>query len=351
MGSRERILAMLHHKEADRVPIQDSPWETTIKRWKKEGMPEDGDPVTYFNYEFRFCGANVCYYRENKTIEEADEYIIQFGMDGQTLKNWKNKTSTPEWIDHTIKTRKDWDEHRHLLEWSDDRIDMKTLEQNRKDYEEGYFVCFSSAIGYDRTQCFTGSEVLLMALALEPDWVEEMFESNAYLVTKVADELLKKGFKFDAAFFFDDLGYRNGLLFSPQMYKKLLKPYHKKITDFFHERNMPTILHSCGNVTEAVPELIDAGFDCLQPLEVKAGMDLLGLKKKYGDRLAFMGGIDVRAMKEKPSVIEGEIKTKIPEAKKGGGYIYHSDHSVPDDISFEQYCRVLELVKKYGSYS
>ena len=87
MGPRERVLAVLSHKEADRIPIHDSPWETTIKRWKKEGMPEDADPVTYFNYEFRFCGANLCYYRENKTIEETDEYVIQFGMDGQTLKN------------------------------------------------------------------------------------------------------------------------------------------------------------------------------------------------------------------------------------------------------------------------
>jgi len=350
MTSRERALAALSHKEPDRIPIQDSPWETTIRRWKKEGMPQDCEAAAYFNYEFRFCGANVCYYRENKTIEETGEYIIQFGMDGQTLRNWKDKTSTPEWIDHSIKTRADWDRHKHLLEWSDDRIDMKTLEQNRKDYEQGHFVCFCCAIGYDRTQAFTGSEALLMALAVEPDWVGDMFESNAYLVTRAAEELLKKGFKFDAGFFFDDLGYRNGLLFSPEMYRKLLKPYHKKITDFFHERNMPVILHSCGNVTEAVPELIDAGFDCLQPLEVKAGMDLVGLKKKYGERLSFMGGIDVRKMKEAPEVIEEEIKTKIPGAKKGGGYIYHSDHSVPDDISFEQYCRVLELVRHYGNY-
>jgi uroporphyrinogen decarboxylase len=104
-------------------------------------------------------------------------------------------------------------------------------------------------------------------------------------------------------------------------------------------------------VTEAVPELIDAGFDCLQPLEVKAGMDLVGLKRNYGDRLSFMGGIDVRTMRAEPNVIEEEIRAKIPEAKKGGGYIYHSDHSVPDDISFEQYRRVLELVAHYGSYS
>jgi uroporphyrinogen decarboxylase len=80
-------------------------------------------------------------------------------------------------------------------------------------------------------------------------------------------------------------------------------------------------------------------------------MDLPELKREYGDSLAFMGGIDVRAMANPdPRLIEEEISTKIPIAKEGGGYIYHSDHSVPNNVSFQQYCRVIELVKEYGSY-
>jgi uroporphyrinogen decarboxylase len=114
---------------------------------------------------------------------------------------------------------------------------------------------------------------------------------------------------------------------------------------------MPTILHSCGRVKEIIPDLIEVGLDCLQPLEVKAGMDVRELKEKYGDKLSFMGGIDVRAMTDPdPDVIEKEIGSKFEVAKKGGGYIYHSDHSIPNNVSFEQYKRVMELVKKYGKY-
>ena len=123
------------------------------------------------------------------------------------------------------------------------------------------------------------------------------------------------------------------------------------VFSFFHEHDMPVILHSCGNVTEMIPDLLEIDLDCLNPLEVKAGMDLVGLKKQYGDKLAFMGGIDVRAMADPdPSVIENEIRTKLPVAKQGGGYIYHSDHSVPSNVSFEQYKRVIELVREYGGY-
>ena len=113
---------------------------------------------------------------------------------------------------------------------------------------------------------------------------------------------------------------------------------------------MKNILHSCGNVTELIPLLIEVGLDCLQPIEVKAGMDIISLKENYGDRLSFMGGIDVRLMAEAgPEAIEEEIRIKFEAAKKNGGYIYHSDHSIPKNVSFSQYCRVIELVKKYGT--
>ena len=94
-----------------------------------------------------------------------------------------------------------------------------------------------------------------------------------------------------------------------------------------------------------------AGLSCLNPIETKAGMDLVELKREYGRDLAFFGGIDVRAMADPdPRVIEDEIKRKLEVAMVGGGYIYHSDHSVPNNVSFQQYCRVIELVRKYGVY-
>jgi len=95
---------------------------------------------------------------------------------------------------------------------------------------------------------------------------------------------------------------------------------------------------------------IEAGFGCIQPLETKAGMDLFELKKKYGDKITLMGGIDARAMALRGEALEKEVIEKITFAKKGGGYIYHSDHSVPDNVSFSSYSRLISLVKKYGKY-
>jgi len=179
-----------------------------------------------------------------------------------------------------------------------------------------------------------------------------MYEADADLAIAMYEIMAAGGFEFDGVWLTCDLGYRNGLLFSPRHYEEQLRPTMRRLFQYFRGKGLPVILHSCGCVRDLVPRFIEDGLTCLQPLEVKAGMDLIALKREYGDRLAFMGGIDVRAMADSdPRVIEEEIKTKVSFAKKGGGYLYHSDHSVPHNVSLAQYRRVLELVHKYGAYS
>jgi uroporphyrinogen decarboxylase len=206
-------------------------------------------------------------------------------------------------------------------------------------------------VGYDRIQSYVATERLLTAIATEPDWVRDMYETDADLAIEMFKIMKEGGFQFDGVFLGCDLGYRNGLLFSPKHFDEQLRPTFRRLFDFFHGEGLKVLLHSCGNVKELIPFFVEDGLDCLQPLEVKAGMDLLALKREFGDKLALMGGIDVRAMADPdPTVIEKEIKTKIPAAKEGGGYIYHSDHSVPNNVSLEQYRRVMDLVREYGTY-
>jgi uroporphyrinogen decarboxylase len=178
-----------------------------------------------------------------------------------------------------------------------------------------------------------------------------MMRVQGEFVIGMAQLMMDKGFQFDGAFLYNDMGYRNASLFSPRLYRETHFETDRMVCEFFHRHNMPVLLHSCGRVSGLIPQLIEAGFDCLQPLEVKANMDVVELKKQYGDRLAFMGGIDARAMAHPdPAVIEREIRSKIPVAKRGGGYIFHSDHSVPDNVTFRRYQRVMELVARYGAF-
>ncbi len=378
MTSRERVLMALNHEEADRVPIYDSPWVAAIERWHNEGLPREVNPAEYFDYEWVGFGADTSPCLPIEIVGEDEEYIIRTTQYGGLRRDHKDYSSTPEIIDYPCKTREDWEEikerltpDRDRVDWDgawlagtgeDQRGDDSTLETGRCDrrlglpgwqqaYDEGRFIFYSAGFGYDKIQSYVASEQLLMAIATEPDWVRDMYETDATMAIQMHEIMKQGGFQFDGAWIFCDLGYRNGLLFSPQHYDEQLRPTFQRLVDYFHSQGLPVILHSCGCVKELIPRFIEDGLDCLQPLEVKAGMDLPELKKNFGDKIAFMGGIDVRAMADSdPAVIEDEIRTKIPLAKQGGGYIYHSDHSIPNNVSFDQYRRVLALVRQYGGY-
>lgn len=117
--------------------------------------------------------------------------------------------------------------------------------------------------------------------------------------------------------------------------------------DWAHERGMVTELHSCGYIDALVPDLVDIGVDMLNPLEIKAGMDPFRLKKLYGDKLTFHGGINAQ-LRDKPEEVEAEMRRIIPVMREGGGYVFASDHSIPNSVSFESMTRIVSLAREPG---
>lgn len=351
MTSRERFLAALNHQEPDCVPIADSPWETTVARWHREGLPPDQTPWEYFGYEWVNQGADCSFRLPREVLEETDTYRIIKDEYGATTRVLVGRESVPELLDYTVTSRRIWEDLKPRLAWDDSRVDWEAgLATNRALRQQGKYVSYAAGFGYDRIMRFVGAPRVLEAMIEEPDWVSDMMDTIADIIIQAADRMIAGGFHFDGAFLWNDVAYRNGPFFSPAHYRQFEFPAQQRMFDFFHSHGMPVIMHTDGDVRPLIPQFLEAGLDCLQPLEVKAGMDLVALKEQYGDRLAFMGGIDVRAMAHPdPAVIEAEIRRKLPVAKRGGGYIYHSDHSVPDNVSFDRYCYVIELVRKYGA--
>jgi len=352
MTSRERVLMTLNHKEPDRIPMVDSPWSATLNRWKNEGLPSDIDINEYFNWDFAFNGADTSPRFPVRTIEKNDTFIVATTPYGGKRRNFRDYTTTPEVIDWPIKSKDDWKEIKKKLAPEFTRVDWATgLASNNKAKEEAKFIFYGGGYGFDILQNYMKTEELLIAMVEEPDWIKEMIMTLAELNLVMLEFMMKNGFAFDGTFFYNDMGYKNGPLFSPETYMKVHFQADRMVFDYCHSKNLKVFLHSCGNVKQLIPMLIEAGLDCLQPLEVKAGMDVRELKAEFGDKLCFMGGIDVRLMNlPDKSKIEEEIRSKFEVAKKGGGYIYHSDHSIPNNVSFQDFCAVMELVKKYGVY-
>ena len=108
---------------------------------------------------------------------------------------------------------------------------------------------------------------------------------------------------------------------------------------------------SCGFVEPLLPGMLEAGIDCLQVIEVKAGMDLLRIYKNYGEKLALMGGIDVRTLySNDKNIIDTELEAKIPIVKQGFAYVLHSDHSIPNSVEFETYKYFVDRGLELGKF-
>jgi len=138
---------------------------------------------------------------------------------------------------------------------------------------------------------------------------------------------------------------------SPAMYREIVQPGHVATIRFAKSHGLPVIMHSCGMVEPLLPGMIEAGIDCLQVIEVKAGMDLLKLYREYGERLSFMGGIDVRTLYSNDrAIIDQELESKIPVVKGHYGYVLHSDHSIPNTVDYATYRYFIDRGLELGRY-
>jgi uroporphyrinogen decarboxylase len=131
------------------------------------------------------------------------------------------------------------------------------------------------------------------------------------------------------------MGFKERPFMSPAMYERIVQPGHAKLFEFAHSVGCKVIVHSCGYVEPLVPGLIAAGMDCLQAMEVKAGMDLVKLCQRFGDRIAFYGGLDVRALiANDRAAIDRELDKMRYVLEHGGGFVLHSDHSEPPEVDY-----------------
>jgi len=352
MTSQERFRRMYEHREADRVPVTDSPWGATIERWQREGMPAGADYAEFFGLDrVAGIGADNSPRYEEKTLEETDEYVIRTSRWGATHKTWKHAASTPEFLDFTVVDRPSWQVAKARMTPDRDRVDWQWLRRNYPLWRrQGRWIAAQFWFGFDVAHAWmVGTERLLTLMAEDPELCVDIF--NHYLDVDIAlfEMVWDAGYTFDAIVWPDDMGYKHHQFFSLKMYRELLKPIHQRAIDWAHGKGVFAAMHSCGDVNPFVPELIGMGLDCLNPLEVKAGMDPVHLKRTYGDRLALQGGINA-VLWDDLDAIEAEMRRVVPAMKRGGGYVFSSDHSVPSSVSLGNFRRIVELAKELGSY-
>jgi uroporphyrinogen decarboxylase len=347
---------MFARQDQDRIPRYDSYWPETIKRWETEGMPA-GEQSALDALGADFHSAGVVwpppFPGQWQVVAEDEQTHIIRNEWGATLREWKGKSGTPEHIAFDCDTREKW-EAIYKPTFLDGTI-RADLNEIRQRHAEGCrarrWNLWHCAESFEATRKLLGDEIVMMAMATDPDWVRDVSRTYTDHLLIEFEAIVDLGLAFDGVFMWGDMAYNRATFCSPRMYRELIWPDHKRIADWVHAHGMKIIYHTDGNVNRVIDHYIDAGFDCLQPLETKASMDLRDLAPAYGDRLAFMGNIDVMTMLENDrDRIEAEIAAKFAAGMAMQGYSYHSDHSVPPHVRWETYLFMIELIDRYGNY-
>jgi len=344
---------MLEHREADRIPVYDVSWQGTIARWRSEGLPADADPVDFFGLDrFRLLFADNSPRYEARTLEETDRFRIYTTSWGQTLKSFKALDSTPEFIDCIIKDPDSWRKAKERITPDRDRIDWKSLQRNYRTWrQDGTYLAADLYFGFDWMHSWVSStETILVAMAEDPEWCSEMYHHFLDTHLSLFQMVLDAGYEFDAIRWPDDLGFKGRLFFSPATYREVLRPAHEKAVGWARERGLKSMIHSCGFVEPLIEDFIDIGIDCLNPIEVKSGMDPVAIKRKYGARIALHGGIDASQLGDMES-LTARIREIVPVMKENGGYIFSTDHSIPPSIGLSDFQEVVRLAHELGSYA
>jgi uroporphyrinogen-III decarboxylase len=207
-------------------------------------------------------------------------------------------------------------------------------------------VCEAQELGWR----IIGSENMLLWMGLYPNELGRFISGvTEFLVELTRAEIAASAGLLDGMVIWGDVAYVRGMLFSPDSWRRLFKPCVKAIVELCHAADLPAIYHGCGDARAIFPDLIEIGVDGYNPVEAKAGLDVLELKRQFPG-MAYVGNMDVQKWATlPPGELEAYVLRKLTAAR-GGGFIFQSDHSVPDSVSPERYDRIVRLVRERGRY-
>ncbi len=359
MTSRERIRAVLAHRVPDRVPIADiayALWPETEQRWLREGLPEGMDPREYFGMDrVEIVGFDGGLQLPVEVVEKGDRWRIVRDANGVSVKEWladREAYSPPTRVGCMVKTRDAWERVRDRLTVDPSRFDAGSRAQARRANERDHFTVLTAIEpAWFLLEVLTGFDVGLPLMVEEPELAWDIMSAYTDFTLGMCRACLDTGIRFDALWFFSDLCYKNGMLFSPRCYRQMALPLHRRFREWCTANGLFMMLHCDGDVRRFIPLIIEAGFDAIQPLEARCGNDVRELKGAYGRDIVLYGNISADVMAYgTDDELEHEVRSKVLTAKEGGGYIYHVDHSIPPTISLARYVRVIEIVRECGDY-
>lgn len=366
MTPKERVLTALNHQEPDRVPVDfHTVPEQVDKLCQHLGLERDdsslrppiGDYIDsavldYLEIDFRTVWPK--YIGPPMVRHEGGTFLDFWGVRRKPVRNetgvYNEVIESPLSEATTVAEvdRYAWPK----VEW----FSFSAITEQCRRFRDYAVVCgWPGNVDFiNRTAMLCGYERVLTGLATEDPVVLAIFDrlKEFFLeYNRRCYEASQGGI--DIAFHGDDLGSQIGPIISPKTYREMFQPRWAPLIGLDRAFGLKVMLHSCGSTRKLMPDLIDTGFDVIQTVQPEAkGMDLKGLKEKFGDRLAFNGAISVQQVL--PYMIPDEVRAEVERVIKimapGGGYILGPTHNIQTDTSLENIFAMYEAAREIGRY-
>ena len=357
MTKKERVLRTIARKEIDYLPsnIYFASPETKLVLQKAFKM-DSADALDGF-------------LENHLQITSTMDDIFRFRGDHPFLKNaektifakvdWRKGLLRDRWgvaydintdgicvVEHPLKGASDEEIMKYAAPSPDVPGNYSMVEEDMKKFGSEYLMIMSGYGGiFERAWFLLGYEDLLMGLASNSRAVSVLLEKILEYKIAVAKKTIKLGFEIGHTG--DDFGGQTGLMFSIDMWRKHFKPLYTKLWRVFKDAGLPIMHHSCGNVTDILGEFIDLGLDVIEP--VQNVMDFARLKKEFGKKLTFWGGIGTQTVLPfgSPKDVREQTKMVIETLGRGGGLIIAPDQEIMADVPPDNVVAYVETVREY----
>jgi hypothetical protein len=371
LTERERFRETMLFGRPDRVLFQPGwPRESTLEAWHRQGLPEDADWQAHLarvlGLERWPAQAGPDLGVSFKMIPTFEEKVLEH-RDGHTIvQDWMGAIVeisdrydytylrspkdfvTRKWHRFPVESRRDWEE---VIKWRyaarhPERFPADFAERCRaaRARESVLEITISGPFWQLREWC--GLENLCLLLVDQPDFVQEMVAFWTDFVLQTLEPILWQ-VELDNVTISEDMAYKLHSMISPAMVRRFLLPTYRKWTAAIRGSGCPLVsLDSDGYIAELIPLWIEGGFNACVPVEVAAGNDIVAYRREFGRQMAYLGGIDKRAIAAGGAKMRAEVLRVVPPLLAGGGFIPSCDHGVPPDIAWPDYVEYARLLAR-----
>jgi len=353
MNALERFRACMAYEPVDRAPYREfGAWPETIERWTQEGYDPGNPPdfgTDHWDQQSGWFFPHPPF--ERQVIQEDDETVLHINDEGILMRERKDQplSSMPQFVRFPVETREDFRQFWHERMQPDLGARLgpdwkgKLSAYRQRDFP---LIVIAGRWGgfFGPLRNLLGVENLCMMFYDDPAFVEEMMDADADLMIRVMDQVLDHT-DVDGFGFWEDMAYKTGPLLGPALARKFMLPRYRRVVDHLRGRGVEWFaLDSDGDISELIPVWIDAGINILYPFEVQCGMDVNQIRREYGRDLRLWYGIDKRALAQGRNAIDAEL-ARVAPLVRDGGYVPGTDHSLPPDVPFANYCYYMEQLR------